>query len=167
MTVKSKVVSTYIARATDSEIPIKDGLRIQIIPTIEELVYARKHQYAAFIASESMLVVWDDNPPNLPSRAESIQSDLLKSALDSYEHGLREKGPIVAEQEVDAEAATEKPRPTMYYNTILTGFSLCLLVVLSGLGWATIAKEVLLLRRYASLAFLAMIPIDWFLAMVS
>ncbi|KAK7526800.1 glycosyl transferase family group 2-domain-containing protein [Phyllosticta citriasiana] len=165
LTVKSKVVSTYIERATDSEIPIKDGLRIQIIPTVEELVYARKHQYAAFIASESMLVVWDDNPPNLPNRAESIQSDLLKSALDSYEHGLREKGPIVAEEEVDAEAGTEKPRPTMYYNTILTGFSLCLLVVLSGLGWATIAKEVLLLRRYASLAFLAMIPIDWFLAM--
>lgn len=165
MTVKTKVVSTFIARAQDAEIPIRKGLRIQIIPTIEELVYARKHQYAAFVASESLLVVWDDNPENLAARAESIQEDLLKSAMSSYEAGFGEKGAVVDEAEVDVEAATEKERPTVYYNSMCTAVSLAILVTLSGLGWQQIAREVSLLKSYMSILLVLMTPINWFFAL--
>ncbi|KAK0660554.1 hypothetical protein DIS24_g3065 [Lasiodiplodia hormozganensis] len=165
MTVKTKVVSTFIARAQDAEIPIRKGLRIQIIPTIEELVYARKHQYAAFVASESLLVVWDDNPENLAARAESIQEDLLKSAMSSYEAGFGEKGAVVDEAEVDVEAAAEKERPTVYYNSLCTAVSLAILVTLSGLGWQQIAREVSLLKSYMSILLVLMTPINWFFAL--
>ncbi|KAL0259452.1 hypothetical protein SLS55_005189 [Diplodia seriata] len=165
LTVKTKVVSTFIARAQDAEIPIRKGLRIQIIPTVEELVYARKHQYAAFVANESLLVVWDDNPENLATRAESIQDDLLKSAMSSYEAGFGEKGAIVEETELDVEAATEKERPTVYYNSMCTALSLAILVTLSGLGWQQIAREVSLLKSYMSILLVLMTPINWFFAL--
>lgn len=159
-------MSTFIARATDAEIPISKGLRVQVIPTIEELVYARKHQYAAFIQSESLLVVWDDNPENLATRAESIQDDLLKSAMSSYEAGFGEKGALVEEEEIDIEAFTEKDRPMVYYNTICTAMSLAVLVTLSGLGWQAVAREVSLLKSYMSILLVIMTPINWFMALV-
>ncbi|GME28434.1 Glycosyl transferase family 2 [Neofusicoccum parvum] len=165
LTVRTKVVATFIARSTDAEIPIRKGLRVQVIPTIEELVYARKHQYAAFVASESMLIVWDDNPDNLAARAESIQEDLLKSAMSSYEAGFGEKGGIVEEAEIDVEAATEKERPVVYYNSICTALSLTILVCLSGLGWQSIATEVSLLKTYMSILLVLMTPIQWFMAL--
>lgn len=165
MTIKTRVVSTFIDRTTDAEIPIRKGLRVQVIPTVEELVYARKHQYAAFVASESLLVVWDDNPENLAARAESIQEDLLKSAMSSYEAGFGEKGGIVEEAEIDVEAATEKERPTIYYNSLCTACSVAILVALMGLGWQSIAREVVLLKSYLSILFVLMTPINFFFAL--
>jgi hypothetical protein len=43
-----------------SDIPLKNGLRVQVLPNMSVLPYARKAQSAAFVAAEGLLVVWDD-----------------------------------------------------------------------------------------------------------
>lgn len=61
MTVKSRVISTFMTWSPEAiSIPLRDGLSVQIVASIRDLARARKHQYAAFVASESLLVVWDD-----------------------------------------------------------------------------------------------------------
>lgn len=61
MTINSRVVKTFLAWSPDAlDVPLKNGLRVQVLPNMEELPRARKAQSAAFIASEGLLIVWDD-----------------------------------------------------------------------------------------------------------
>ena len=166
MTVKSRVVSTFCQRATDCyEIPIRDGLRVQVLRSMNELPRARKHQYAAFIVSESLLVVWDDDPSNLVKRIEMIESDLLRIVWMSSRPGFEKEGlSLINETEVDPETgllASDK-RPTMYFHAFYTMCALCLSILLLGLGWKEIIVQVIMLRKYTSLALLVMSPIQWF-----
>ena len=57
---------------------MKNGLRIQILPGIDDLGRAKKNQFAAFIAQEELLVVWDDNANNLVKRAKAIEAELME-----------------------------------------------------------------------------------------
>ena len=64
MTINSRVVKTLLACSPDApDIPLKNGLRVQVLPNMDVLSYARKAQSAAFVASEGLLVVWDDGMP--------------------------------------------------------------------------------------------------------
>ena len=79
MTVNSRVIKTFLQWSPDAvDVPLPNGLRIQIIPTVEDLPRARKHQFAAFIASEGLLVVWDDEALHLVQRAKAIESELME-----------------------------------------------------------------------------------------
>lgn len=61
MTINSRVIKTFLSWSPDAvDVPLKNGLRVQILPTIEDLGQARKLQFAAFIAADGLLVVWDD-----------------------------------------------------------------------------------------------------------
>lgn len=61
LTINSRVVKTFLAWSPDAlDVPLKNGLRVQVLPSMEELPRARKAQSAAFIASEGLLIVWDD-----------------------------------------------------------------------------------------------------------
>ena len=73
MTVSSGVIEPFLNWSADSvDVPLLNGLRIQILPTFEDLYHAKRHQYAAFIASDSLLVVWDDEPTHLLQRAKMV-----------------------------------------------------------------------------------------------
>lgn len=64
MTINSRVVKTFLAWSPDAvDVPLKNGLRVQVLPTMEDLPRARKMQSAAFVASEGLLIVWDDGMP--------------------------------------------------------------------------------------------------------
>ncbi len=64
MTINSRVVKTLLACSPDAtNVPLKNGLRVQVLPSIETLRYARRAQSAAFVAAEGLLVVWDDGNP--------------------------------------------------------------------------------------------------------
>lgn len=169
MTIKSRVVSTFCQRAGDAyEIPIRDGLRIQVLRNMSELARARKHQYAAFITSESALVVWDDDPSHLIKRIEGIENDLLRIVWLSGRPGFEKECFTVVENEIDPETGllAAETRPTMYYHAFYTMFSLGLAVFLLGLGWREIIVEIVQLKKYTSLALLCMAPIEFFLALV-
>ncbi|KAF2170004.1 hypothetical protein M409DRAFT_64391 [Zasmidium cellare ATCC 36951] len=167
MTVKSRVICTIVDSLNpgDTGIPIKDNQRIQIVDNFTGLSRARKHQYAAFVRSESLLVVWDEDPSNLISRIESIETDLLRVVwrLRNLESGFDEKlallSPDASSTELDEESLSEQVRPTKYYYAIMCACSLCLLTVLFGRRMQSIFQQVTVLGRYESLAFIAITPI--------
>ncbi len=62
MTVNSRVIKTFLQWSPEAvDVPLMNGLRVQILATIDDLARARKHQFAAFVASEGLLIVWDDD----------------------------------------------------------------------------------------------------------
>lgn len=64
MTINSRVVKTYLSWAPDAvDVPLKGGLRVQVLPSVNSISLVRKAQSAAFCAAEGLLVVWDDGKP--------------------------------------------------------------------------------------------------------
>lgn len=54
----SRLIKTYMQCAPEgSEVPMKNGLHIQLIASMEKLAWCNKAQCAAFIASEGLLVI--------------------------------------------------------------------------------------------------------------
>lgn len=114
MTINSRVIKTFLAWAPDAvDVPLNNGLRVQVLPTMYDLPRARKHQYAAFIAQDALLVVWDDEATNLVPRAKSIEAELMqlvwKTNDDDEENGDMKKGPAVVAEEIDEESGEVLP----------------------------------------------------------
>jgi hypothetical protein len=180
MTIHSPVIRSFLEAMPESvDIPLLNGLAVQIIPTVADLAGARTHQFAACIASESVLVVWDDDALNMLQRARSIEFELMQLlwTTDSRDvcsmtgskvnlH-ITEKG----EDDSSLEEAAPKPRPTVFINTILVSISLCLLIGTLGLGLRQILIELMVERGYSSrspytrFAYLAFTPIWMFFGM--
>lgn len=170
MTVSSGVIEPFLEWSADAvDVPLLNGLRIQILPTFDDLYQARRHQYAAFIASEALLVVWDDEPTHLLQRAKSIEAELLKFVWFKSTTAAQDEKALMEsnEYEVDEETGlmANKERPILLYNCFLVGCSLCLLTVLIGLGYVKIADEVYELHKWISLVFLVMTPVNAFLTL--
>jgi hypothetical protein len=175
MTVHSRVIKTFLAWSPDAtDVPLMNGLRVQILPTIHDLPRARKHQFAAFLASDALLIVWDDDPSHLMERAEAIESELMElvwQAGTQKEPGeaTDEKSvPRVIDFEIDKESGEIIPeeRPTNLINTILVAFTLVIIMTLLGLGFRSVAVEVAVDKGYLRLAFLALTPVQVFFTLV-
>ncbi|KAF2836849.1 hypothetical protein M501DRAFT_987112 [Patellaria atrata CBS 101060] len=79
MTVNSRVINTFFQWSPEAvDVALMNGLRIQILPGINDLPKAQKNQFAALIATEMILVVWDDDPLQVQQRAKSIESNLME-----------------------------------------------------------------------------------------
>lgn len=171
MTVKSPIFEPFLDWSEDAtDVPITDSLRIQILPTIDELFHARRHQYAAFIASEGMLVVWDVDVTKLFNRAKSIEEKLLEFVSSGKAEIGEKEDYSISVTEIDEElglAPTSAERPVLVIDAFYVGCSLCILLLLQGLGYAQIAEEVYILGTWTSLALLVMTPINFFLSLVS
>ncbi|OCF41165.1 hypothetical protein I317_04995 [Kwoniella heveanensis CBS 569] len=73
------IMETYINPSPSmTELVIDENTRIQILDSIELLARARKHQYAAFIRSEQVLVVWADSVENVIPAAEALEESLIQ-----------------------------------------------------------------------------------------
>ncbi|EON68775.1 hypothetical protein W97_08033 [Coniosporium apollinis CBS 100218] len=169
MTVNSRIIKTFLQCAPDAvDVPLMNGLRVQILPTIDDLPKARKHQFAAFIASEALLIVWDDEAMNIINRAKAIENELMQlvwktGEVEEEDEGSK-KGPAVVECEIDEESGEVKPekRPTHIMNSVLVGFTLLIITVMLGAGFRQIAIEVMVDKGYARLALLVLTPIQVF-----
>jgi hypothetical protein len=166
MTVNSRVIKTFLQWSPEAvDVPLLNGLRIQILPTIEDLPRARKHQFAAFVASEALLVVWDDEALHLVQRAKAIESELMELVWKTGETEEDEKkGPEVAVYAIDEESGElilEK-RGLHLQNTILVGLTLILIVTILGLGFRQVAMEVDVDHNYIRLLFLLLTPVQVF-----
>ena len=131
-------------------------------------------QYAAFVASEGLLVVWDDDPLHIIARADNIEKKLTGLVWAGNGSGGkiiadREKAPRVAVIEVDSETGLVVPqeRPTFLINTILVALTLTLIVTVIGAGYRQIAIEISVDRNMLRLAFLALTPVQVFFTLVS
>jgi hypothetical protein len=181
MTVNSRTIKTFLELSPDaSDVPLKNGLRVQILPTLDELPKARKHQFAAFIASESILIVWDDEPVNVVSRAADIESELMdivwqngasveEEGNEGVEKGTGNKtGSAERATEVDEESGESSPqsRPTHVLNSVLVAFTLLIITVMLGAAFRSITVEIMVDKGYQRLAFVALIPVQVFFTLV-
>lgn len=176
MTVNSRVIRTFLGWSPDAvDVPLMNGLRVQILPSVADLPRARKHQFAAFLAEEQMLVVWDDDALHLIQRAKAIESELMELVWktgepEEVEEGAApKKGPKVSELEIDEESGAIMPqnRPIHLLNTILVAFTLILIVTVLGAGFRELAIEIDVDQSYTRLAFVALTPVQIFFTLVS
>lgn len=169
MTVNSRVIKTFLQWSPDAvDVPLMNGLRVQILPTIDDLPRARKYQFAAFVASEGLLVVWDDDALHLVARAKAIESELMelvwkRGNLDGEENEEKQ-GPPVAEVEIDEESGEIIPekRPIHLQNTVLVSLTLALVTVSLGAAWRQLAIEVSVDSTYIRLALVVLAPVQVF-----
>jgi hypothetical protein len=174
MTVNSRVIKTFLAWSPDAvDVPLMNGLRVQILPTVDDIPRARKHQFAAFIASEALLVVWDDDPSHLVERAKSIEAELMQLVWQTGEatdedDTNEKKAPRVTEYEVDQESGEVIPekRATNLMNTILVGVTLIIVVTMLGAAWRALAIEVMVDKGFLRLAFVLLTPVQVFFTLV-
>ncbi|TVY37086.1 hypothetical protein LSUB1_G006438, partial [Lachnellula subtilissima] len=166
MTVNSRVIKTFLQWSPDAvDVPLLNGLRIQILPTIEDLPRARKHQFAAFVASEALLVVWDDEALHLVQRAKAIESELMELVWKTGETEEEEKkDPNIAVYEIDEESGELLPekRALHLQNTVLVAITLILIMASLGAGFRQLAIEVSTDGTMTRLALLALTPVQIF-----
>ncbi len=165
MTVNSRVIKTFLQWSPDAvDVPLPNGLRIQILPTVEDLPRARKHQFAAFVASEALLVVWDDEALHLIQRAKAIESELMDLVWSAGNVNDEKKLPDVLEYEIDEESGVIIPgsRPVHLENTVLVGLTLILIVTTLGAGARQLAIATSVDGSYTRIALLALTPVQIF-----
>jgi hypothetical protein len=166
MTVNSRVIKTFLQWSPDAvDVPLLNGLRIQILPTIEDLPRARKHQFAAFIASEALLIVWDDDALHLVERAKLIEAELMElvwNANTNDDDG--DKGAKMEDYEIDEESGEIIPhkRPIHLQNTVLVALTIILILTTLGAGGRSLAAEVEVDKSFTRLALLALTPLQVF-----
>jgi hypothetical protein len=128
MTVNSRVIKTFLQCSPEAvDVPLLNGLRIQILPSFEDLPRARKHQFAAFLASEALLIVWDDDALHLVQRATVIESELMELVWRTRDVCEKEsKNQSVGIYEVDEESGELIPekRTLHLQNTVLVALTL-------------------------------------------
>ncbi|KAI5778692.1 glycosyl transferase family group 2-domain-containing protein [Geopyxis carbonaria] len=171
MTVNSRVVKTFLQWSPDAvDVPLLNGLRIQILPTLADLPRARKYQFAAFIADSQLLVVWDDDALNIVARAKQIETELMQLVWkvpgeDEEENKESRIGQTTVEEFVDEESGEigyRERRPTNLQNTILVSLTLILITCMLGAGYRQIAIETAVDGNYLRMIFIALTPIQIF-----
>lgn len=176
MTVNSRIIKTFLSWSPDAvDVPLTNGLRVQILPTMSDLRRARKHQFAAFIAYEGLLVVWDDDATNLVPRAQAIEKELMELVWKHGRHdeeeeedaAKKEKAPETTTYEADEETGEEKEnRHTNLINSTMVAFTLLLIMIMLGAGLREIMIASLTDNNWLRVAFLALIPIQIFFTLV-
>jgi hypothetical protein len=166
-------------RLDEHYIQIHANLRLQVIPSIEALPNCQRNQSAAFIASNSTLLVWEDEPVRLLERAEYIQDALMKMTWNTEDQDgeTNEKGdgkrPFVEIEEYDQStleeesAEAEKPRELVLWQTIYTALTIILVTVALGAGWRLVAIQHIQDPNWLRLAFIAVLPAQAWLSLVS
>nr|POE56369.1 glucans biosynthesis glucosyltransferase h [Quercus suber] len=168
MTVNTRVIKLFLHNNDRPYVPLKNGLRLQVLPDISYLPRCQKHQFAAFIADRGILVVWDDEPRHLLDRAQKIEKALMEMIWDDDPMDADEKTEARADvNEVGSDddvemGAVEKPRQIILWQPILTAATLALAITALGAGWRNIAIETVVDHNYIRMAFiLAFLPQLW------
>ncbi|KAK6607980.1 hypothetical protein H4I96_04215 [Botrytis cinerea] len=126
MTVNTRVIKIFLARQHADYVPLSDGLRLQVLPTVEYLPRCQKHHFGAFIQDQQILIVWDDDPKHLLKRAEYIERSLLEMiwADDDEEADEKKGGANVSTAEVgsgsDVEDGYGTQEKDQHYCSILS-----------------------------------------------
>jgi hypothetical protein len=185
LTIKTQVVKLLLGNKNVACIPLYNGLRIQVLPNITYLPACQKHHFAAFIQDPAILVIWDDDPNNLLSRAQNVEDQLVKMVWKRGEaeneksstaapSKTRSRSPSICAKEIyDArysnndESLAESPRRIVLIQAILTAITLILVIAAIGAGWRQVAMEVSADKGWIRLGFVAVAPLQIWLALVS
>jgi hypothetical protein len=179
----TRVVKLFL-RGRDVEfVPLDDGLRLQILPTISDLPQSKKHHFAAFIRDSSTLVVWDDDPNEILGRAQNIEDRLMKTIWKQSGDEEDEKpavnprsktgsrAPSVYRPDVggasDQEKLVEPPRRIVLVQPMIAAATLVLVIVAIGGSLRQVAVEIAIDNGYIRLALLVVAPFQIWLGLVN
>ncbi|KAH0556981.1 hypothetical protein GP486_005230 [Trichoglossum hirsutum] len=182
MTVQTRVIKLFLRNRNVPFVPLLDGLRLQILPTISDLQRAQKNHFAAFIADAGLLVVWDDDPRHVLARAAHIEKQLMemiwKDDSPWDEKSYSKNSPSTATTEVGEndtgsdvpvpdleEALVVEHRPIVLIQAVLTGVTLAILIAALGNGWKQLALEIKVDGSFSRLALLIVVPAQIFLSL--
>ncbi|KZF19607.1 hypothetical protein L228DRAFT_214578 [Xylona heveae TC161] len=173
MTVSTRVIKLFLRRQDIGYVPLPDGLRLQILPSIAYLPESQKHQFAAFIQDVGILVVWDDVPRDLLDRAERIEKQLMQMIWREETDEKKDENSVVVTEipgsDIDGYdleyAQPEKPRETVLIQAFLSGLTLVLVIAAMGAGWGRVAQEIAIDGQYIRIAFVAVLPLQIWLAL--
>jgi membrane glycosyltransferase len=170
MTVNTRVIKLFLHGNDRAFIPLKSGLRLQVLPDMSYLPRCAKHQFAAFIADRGILVVWDDEPRHLIKRAQDIEQALMKMVWrqegEEEEVSEKEKHAEINIDEINADSeeagGLEPPRRMVLNQAVITALTLCMLMAVMATGWRKVVFEILTDNSYIRVAFiLCYLPQAW------
>ncbi|KAL2268716.1 hypothetical protein VTJ83DRAFT_3562 [Remersonia thermophila] len=177
MTVNTPVVRALldsIIRKTELDhVPLPDGLRVQVLRSMSDLPRGQLHHFAAFIEDARVLVVWDDEPEALLTRAKTLEAKFVEiiwgTGDNEEEEEAEKKGPGAEVEEIDpseleAAIANEK-RPVRLESAIIVMFTLILWIMCPGLGWRWLAYQTAVDGTYLRFALLAALPAQMFVSL--
>ena len=161
-------------------VPLPNGLRLQVLPSIPYLANCQRHQNAAFIQDLGILVVWADNPRECRKRAEDIERqliDVFSRGMSGFDMEEKEEEKVTVTEfpaeEFDAEGGvarenglTDPPRRIKLNQAILCAATLFLIVAALASGWRQIAIELIVDKSWIRLAFVVVMPLQVWLALV-
>lgn len=177
MTVNTSVIRT-IMQSDAQFVPLPNGLRLQVLPSIPYLADCQRHQNAAFIQDLGILTVWADNPKECAKRAQDIESQLIQ-VFSQGMSGFDEKmGEVVVDEvpadEYDPETGiprengiSDPPRRIKLNQAVLCAATLFLIIVTLASGWRQLAIELAVDKGWIRLAFIVVMPLQVWLALVS
>lgn len=180
MTVNTRVIKLFLRRQDLPYVPLKDGLRLQILPNITYLPSCQKHHFAAFIADAAILVVWDDEPKHLLVRAKNIEDQLMEMVWHADTNSVYDEKPnksqsvLVTElpdgdydSEMGSEDLVAKPRKLVMIQAVLCALTILITIAALGSGWRQIVIELMVDKQMLRLAFAVVVPLQFWLALVS
>jgi len=171
MTVNTRVINVILAsrRTSYDYIPLPDGLRLQVLPSMRELPRCQKHHFAAFIQDLQILVVWDDEPKKVLARAEALERQLMKMIWGSGDQeedeaegeGEKGQGIEIDETPVDLEAAANSPDRRIKLTSAFTvALTLALSLSTIGIGYRALALEIATDKSFIRLALIVVSPLQ-------
>ncbi|KAM7184739.1 glucans biosynthesis glucosyltransferase H [Rhypophila sp. PSN 637] len=190
MTVNTPVIRTILDSITARSelgidyVPLADGLRVQILPTMTALPTGQLHHFAAFIEDAGILVVWEDEPDRLMERAQNMERKLIELVWgtgDGAGAGApsgdetpaspdeKGKGPMVGVEEIDPaaleEALNRERRPVRLESAGCVALTLALCITCLGIGWRALALQSAVDGTYVRWALISVSPVHFFVSL--
>lgn len=178
MTVNTPVVRALMDTLSGfSEVPLPNGLRVQILHTMADLPRGQLHHFAAFIEDARILVVWDDEPEKLLARAQDLEARFIEiiwgdglNAKDGDESPDEKKAAASTHlEELDPaqleEALARENRPVRLENAIMVSLTQILCITCLALGWRAMAYESMVDGTYVRWALLSVAPAQYFVSL--
>lgn len=98
MTVSTRVIHLILQRHDLVNTDLRDGLRIQILPTALSLANCQRHQNAPFIQDHALLVLWADGPQEVIAQAQNIEGKMREIfARGLYPYGEESQPVVISE----------------------------------------------------------------------
>ena len=157
MTVTTPVIRAILGslhRESGGYVPLSDGLRVQILQSMQDLPNGQLHHFAAFIRDAQLMIVWDDNPENLMQRAKELEFRLVEIIWGN------------GNDEQDQGEPSKEERPVRLEAAFTTGCALAISAVCLSLGVRSLVIEALVDGNWIRLALAGMAPLHWFISFV-
>ncbi|BGP40392.1 hypothetical protein JCM10449v2_004354 [Rhodotorula kratochvilovae] len=151
--VSSHVVRSIVASLDEEQerVTLNQDVAIQILDSLEDLKGAKRHQYAAYIRSNSALVLWTDDVSSLVPHAQTL-SDLMLEYIwrqQDDEDEQEQEGEVVktveeADRDIEeADPSQYKRRPVGLLSPLHVGLALGINIFVNLLTLKTLIVEFL------------------------